>query len=311
MRSYKIESYLPEATFLSGKDARFCRAAFEDCFVIDVHNNLNVIASLRGGNDIEFSMADAANLLTVFDGEKEFLTLPSHTGTLLVYPAWKRLGLALAFLLKEGVEEVEKSYQNAKRYAFSTVFNTDNNKDEINQRLNLEAKLCALEFYRDRLFGNKRETNVVAQILMIANLMGCHLHEMFLTRTNATLDEFEIERLGAYLCCVFMTMRRDNGKVSASDKNDENTDLFTHVPQEYGIRIQQSVRESVTKETAFDLPSKSDIACFENHPAFANYKIEQTDGAVRLRLSIKQKAILSSFSQVGKEQEITLTIFPL
>jgi hypothetical protein len=106
-------------------------------------------------------------------------------------------------------------------------------------------------------------------------------------------------------------MRRYNGKVSASDKNDENTDLFTHVPQEYGIRIQQSVRESVTKETAFDLPSKSDIACFENHPAFANYKIEQTDGAVRLRLSIKQKAILSSFSQVGKEQEITLTIFPL
>ena len=311
MRSYKIESYLPEANFLSGKDARFCRAAFEDCFVIDVHNNLNVIASLRGGNDIEFSMADAANLLTVFDGEKEFLTLPSHTGTLLVYPAWKRLGLALAFLFKEDAKTIENTYQNAKRYAFSTVFNTDNNKDEINQRLNLEAKLCTLEFYRDRLFGNKCETNVVAQILMIANLMGCHLHEMSLTRTNATLDEFEIERLGAYLCCVFMTMRRYNGKVSASDKNDENTDLFTHVPQEYGIRIQQSVRESVTKETAFDLPSKSDIACFENHPAFANYKIEQTDGAVRLRLSIKQKAILSSFSKVGKEQEITLTIFPL
>lgn len=310
MRSYKIESYVPENSFLSGKDARFCRAAFEDCFVLDLHNGPAIIASCRGTEQIEASMADTAALLTLFDGKNEFLILPSSRGTLLIYPAWPRLGLALAFLLKEDVEEVEKSYQNAKRYAFSQIFETDGNT-EINQRLNLEAKLCTLEFYRDRLFGNKRETNVVAQILMIANLMGCHLHEMSLTRTNATLDEFEIERLGAYLCCVFMTMRRYNGKVSASDKNDENTALFTHVSQEYGIRIQQSVRESITKETAFDLPSKSDIACFENHPAFANYKIEQTDGAVRLRLSIKQKAILSAFSQVGKEQEITLTIFPL
>ena len=310
MRSYKIESYVPEATFLSGKDARFCRAAFEDCFVLDLHNSPTVIASCRGAEQIKTSMADTAALLTLFDGRNEFLTLPSSQGTLLIYPAWPRLGLALAFLLKEEVEEVEKSYQNAKRYAFSQVFETDGST-EINQRLNLETKLCTLEFYRDRLFGNKRETNVVAQILMIANLMGCRLHEMSLARTNVTLNEFEIERLSAYLCCIFMTMRRYNGKVSASDKNDENTALFTHVPQEYGISVQQSVRVGVSRSAAFDVPNEHDFANFVTHPAFVNYKIEQADGAICLRLPLKQKTLLSSFSKVGKEQEITLTIFPL
>ena len=163
MRSYKIESYVPEATFFSGKDARFCRAAFEDCFVLDLHNGPAIIASCRGTEQIETSMADTAALLTLFDGKNEFLILPSSRGTLLVYPAWPRLELALAFLLKEGVEEVEKSYQNAERYAFSQIFERDGNT-EINQRLSLEAKLCALRFYTNRLFGVERETNITAQI---------------------------------------------------------------------------------------------------------------------------------------------------
>lgn len=310
MRSYKIESYVPEASFLSGKDARFCRAAFEDCFVLDFHNGPAIIASCRGTEQIEASMADTAALLTLFDGKNEFLILPSSRGTLLIYPAWPRLELALAFLLKEDVEEVEKSYQNAKRYAFSQIFETDGDT-EINQRLNLEAKLCALEFYRDRLFGNKRETNVVAQILMISNLTGCKLHEMSLSRTNVTLDEREMEMLSAYLCCVFMTMRRYNGKVTTTDKTEENTDFLTHVPQEYGLQIQQSVREIATRPTNFDLPSQADISSFATHPAFKNYKIEESGGVFRLCLSLKQKTFLSSIAARGNGQELILTLFPL
>ena len=318
MRSYKIESYVPEETFLAGKDARFCRAAFEDCFAVDVHNHFDIIAACRNGNLIGKSLADAfslslsnvANLLHLFDGDSEFLALPCPNGTLLVYPAWPRIGIALAFLLKEDIKEVEKSYQNAKRYAFFKVFETDGNA-EINQQLNLEAKICALEFYRNRLFGNKRETNAVAQILMIANLMGCRLHEMSVSRINATLDELETESLGAYLCCVFMTMRRYNGKISTSAEGEENTSILTHVPQEYGIRIQQTVRQRVTKQTAFDLPARSDIACFANHPAFADYKTEDGDNSFCVHLPIKQKMHLSAYAMVGREQEITLTLFLL
>ena len=84
MRSYKIESYVPEETFLAGKDARFCRAAFEDCFAVDVHNHFDIIAACRKGNLIGKSLADAfslslsnvANLVHLFDGDSEFLALP-------------------------------------------------------------------------------------------------------------------------------------------------------------------------------------------------------------------------------------------
>ena len=318
MRSYKIESYVPENSFLSGKDARFCCAAFEDCFTVDARNHFGIIAACRKGDFVGKSLADAfslslsdvANLLHLFEGDGEFLALPCPNGTLLVYPAWPRLGLALAFLLTEGIGEVEKSYQNAKRYAFSTVFEADGNA-EINQRLNLEAKLCILNFYRDRLFGDKRETNVMAQILMIANLVGCRLHEVSVSRINVKLDELETERLGAYLCCVFMTMRRYNGKISTSAETDENTSILTHVPQEYCIRIQQSVRQRHTRPTAFDLPTRSDIACFANHPAFADYKTEESDNSVCMHFPIKQKTHLSAYTTLGREQEITLTLFLL
>ena len=309
MRSYKIESYVPEENFLRGKDARFCRAAFEDCFVVDVHKGIQVIASTRGEKNLEVSMADAANLLTRERGKKEILMLPSSRGTLLFYPAWQSLGLALAFFLPESPKEVEKAYQNAKRYAFSMVFNNEAD-EENNQNQQLETKLCVLDFYINSLFGDKRETNITAQILMLANLIGCRLHETIVSRMNINFDEREAEKISAFLCCVFMTMRRYNGRISTYDETADNSLNSTHAPQEYGICIQQSIKERITKTTPFDVPKQTDVANFITHPAFANYRIEEADGAIRMHLPVKQKAVLSSVSVRGREQEITRTLFP-
>ena len=308
MRSYKIESYVPEENFLSGKDARFCRTAFEDAFVLDVHTAPTVIASCKGSNKIEFSMADAANLLTVFKSGEGALILPCpNGGTLLVYPAWRHLEMALAFLVKERPDEVEKAYQNAQRHAFSATFATE----ETNQISSLETKLCVLEFYRKHLFGDKRQTNVTAQILMLANLLGCHLHEMSVSRVNVSLDECELEKLSAYLACTFMTLRRYNGEVFTSDENDQNTANLTHVSQEYGLYIQQNLRQKIAKPTVFDIPKEADVANFVNHPAFANYKTEKDDKGIRLHLPLRQKAFLSSLPSPIGERELVLTLFPL
>ena len=309
MRSYNIRSYVPEKKLLAGKDAHFCRAAFADCFVIDINNKMKVIASSCEEKKLAFSMVDVATILTLFEGKKKFQILPSPLGTLVVYPAWQYLGLALAFLFQESAEEVEKAYQNAERYAFSSVFQTGEDRENI-PVTDLEAKLCTLQFYMHHIFGAERQSNVSAQILMIANLMGCHLQEMFVSHVNVTLDEQEAEILGAYLCCIFMTMRRYNGHISAAEENDKNPAFSTHVPQKYGIRIQQSIKERLTKPSMFDLPTRSDVADFATHPAFADYRIEETDGTVCMHLPIKQKSFLSSVSVRGGEHEIILTIFP-
>jgi hypothetical protein len=163
------------------------------------------------------------------------------------------------------------------------------------------------------LFGKDRQSNVMAHILMTANLVGCRVHEMSLSRVNITLDEQELERLCAYLFCVFMTMRRYNGKVSAcqEDEKSENAAKSTHVVQKYGLQIQQSVRERIAKSTAFDLPTEADIASFSTHPAFKDYKIEESDGTFRLHLPLRQKALLSSITASGVQKEITLVLFPL
>lgn len=310
MRSYKIKSYLPEESFYQGKDAHFWRAAFADCFVIDLHYGPRVLASCRGNNAMETSMADAAVLLGLFHGSKEFLILPSSRGTMLIYPAWPHLELALAFLLNETPEDVQKACKNAQRYAFSTIFDTDNGRENT-QQTELEAKLFTLQFYMNRLFGDKRETNAAAHILMIANLVGCRLHEMSVLRVNTTLDEREMERLDAYLFCTFMTMRRYNGKVSALPQGEPEQANMQHVMQEYGLRIEQSRKERVKKPTAFDLPTLQDVAPFATHPLFADYKTEEADGVIRLHIPIKQKALLSSITARGEEKEITVVLFPL
>ena len=317
MRSYKIESYVPEESFLLGKDARFCRVAFENCFVIDITNKTSIIATNRTGKLIgeslaktcSLSMADTASLVNLFNGSSEFLMLPCSQGTLLVYPAWQRLGFALAFLLKERIETVEKAYQSASRCAFSAIFNTEE-EPQNNQRMPLKTKLCVLHFYMQHLFGDERQTNLVAQILMTANLMGCRLHETSVTRITVTLDELEFERLGAYLCCAFMTMRRYSGEVSADDEESTgNTANSTHVLQEYGLRIQQSVSQRVESNSVFDLPTKDDVASFTTHPAFRNFKTEEADGIFQLHLSLRQKATLSSVSASKATTELTLVFF--
>ena len=320
MRSFKIESYVPEESFYQGKDARFCRTAYEDCFVIDIENDARILASLRGNCEIgaslvqnmKLSLADAAALFNLFNGTKEFLILPCPAGTLLVFPAWQTLGLALVFFLKENAEEVQKAHQNAQRYAFLDVFEVEEDA-KINQRLRLEQRLCTLLFYMEHLFGVKRQANAMAHVLMIANLVGCHLQETTVLREGLALDENELNTLGAYLFCTFMTMRRYNGRVSATNlpKESENTEILTHVPQEYGLRIQQTVRTRVSKTTQFDLPTKADVANFTAHPAFQNYTAEQTDNGICLHIPLKQTALLSSITARGAEKEITLTIFPL
>ncbi len=309
MRGYKIESYLPEESFYQGKDARFWRAVFEDCFVVDLHNGVNVIASCRGTGAFAFSAAQMATLLTLFNGSKEFLILPSSRGTLLVYPAWPHLELALAFLLNESPKEVQKAYENAQRYAFSALFDASD-EPKNNRGLNIESKLCTLQFYMDALFGAKRQTNAVAHILMIANLVGCHLQEMSISRVKISLDEQKLDRLGAYLFCTFMTMRRYNGKVSALPDREQTHANLQHVSQEYGLRIEQSIKERIAKPTAFDLPSSADVASFAKHPIFKDYIIDENDGAISLHIPLRQKALLSSVSMLATGKELMLTLFP-
>ena len=148
----------------------------------------------------------------------------------------------------------------------------------------------------------------MAHIVMIANLVGCRLHETSLSHMNITLDELELDRLSAYLCCTFMTMRRYNGKILATDQKVEKS---THEPLNYGLKIQQSVRERLTMPTAFDLPTSEDVATFSTHPSFANYQIKESDGTISLHLPLRQKTLLSSIAAHGTQTELTITLFPL
>lgn len=310
MYNYKIESYVPEKSFLSGKDARFCRAAFEDCFVIDLRTPIRIIASCRENNTLDLSMADMAALLMMNGACDKPLMLPCPRGTLLIYPAWQALEMALAFLFKDPIEKIEKAYQNAQRYAFSMIFDTDEQK-ENSLFADLENKLCVLQFYMRNLFGKDRQVIASAHVLMLANLVGCQLHEMSVLRANITLNESELEKLGAFLACTFMTMRRYNGSVLASPKTKENTAFLPYVEQKYGICIEQSMRQSIAKTDAFSLPSPTAFANFITHPVFANYRIEESDGSLRLHIPLNQKAILSSFSARRSRNEMVVLLFPI
>ena len=313
MRNYKIESYVPEKDFLLGKDARFCRVLFEDCFVVDLHGTPTAIASCRGNEALTFSMAKISSLPHVNRASDGPLILPCPQGTLMVYSVWKTLELALVFLLKESPESVEKAYKNAQRYAFSFTFDTGKD-NESTPRIGLEERLCVLNFYMRNLFGEERSTNASAHILMLANLVGCRLHEMSASRVNITLDELELEQLSAYLACAFMTMRRYNGAVSAFAEGDNNLPYRiegSYTEPEYGIRIEQNRVSKTSKATLFDIPTSAGFASFSNHPAFQKYRIEAVEENIRLHLPLRQKVLLSSFSSHCAQNEIVISLFLL
>ena len=105
-------------------------------------------------------------------------------------------------------------------------------------------------------------------------------------------------------------IRRYNGKVVALPDREQTHANLQHVSQEYGLRIEQSIKERIAKPTAFDLPSSADVASFAKHPIFKDYIISENDGVISLHIPLRQKALLSSVSMLAPGKELTLTLFP-
>lgn len=318
MRYFKIEHYVSEETFFQNKDVRTRVAAFADCFVVDIHNNARVLAACCDGtltgcrlpDALELSTRDATALLQLYGAKREPLALACNKGTLLCFPAWRTLGLALVFLLDADLPCVLKSLENAQRYANSPLF------EEAEVLSNapvgaVERQLQTILFYTEQLFGKQRSTDAVAQILMVANLAGCRLHRVAVEQLGVLIRERELEGFLACLLCLFMTMRRFSGHISASDNAAPDHALLRHVSAEYGLCIQQTALPRTRKPIAFDIPAGEDIISFLHHPAFADYTIEATESGICLTLPLGRCAAVFSLSAKAPVRAVRVMLFPV
>ena len=317
MRYFKIQQYVSEDVFFENKNNLLHTAAFADCFVIDIHNDTKILAAYRESAWIEnplwkaFALPESEKcaLANLFHAKQDSLLLACHRGTLLCFPAWKTIGLALVFLLDADLQTVEKCFKNAQRSVNSPLFE----KTETPKTNNGEAiqkQLQTILFYTERLLGKEKEKNVVAQILMIANLAGCKLHKVAVEQISTLIYEREFECFSAYLFCVLLTMRRFSGNISASD-NLGKADFSTHVVPEYGLYIQQTAIPQMQKSTKFDTPTKEDVASFLHHPAFTRYQTEEKNGGICLTLPVGYSKTVFSLSTKTLTRAIKITLFQI
>ena len=130
MRYFKIEQYVSEDVFFENKNDFLHKAAFADCFVVDICNEARILAACRSKpltgrflcDALALSTKDKAALLDLFHAKQTPLTLACDRGTLLCFPAWRSLELALVFLLEADLQTVEKCLKNAPRHANSPLF---------------------------------------------------------------------------------------------------------------------------------------------------------------------------------------------
>lgn len=318
MRYFKIEQYVSEDIFFENKNDLLHKAAFADCFVVDICNEARILAACRSKpltgrflcDALALSAKDKAALLDLFHAKQTPLTLACDRGTLLCFPAWHSLDLSLVFLLEADLQTVEKRLKNAPRHANSPLFQKAEEQELITSQA-IEKQLQTILFYTERLFGKEKEGNVVAQILMIANLVGCKLHKVSVERISTSISERELDSFSAYLFCALLTMRHFSGEISAVDSADQNFDFSAHAVQKYGLRIQQTTLSCVQKSTKFDTPQKEDVASFLHHPAFSAYRIEESEGGVCLTLPIGCGAVVFSLSAKTPTRAVKITLFPI
>ncbi len=315
----KVKSYVPENTFFEAKEAHVRRRAFSNCLVVNLVDGARIVAGLQASTPVgrslfdvfSFSDENAKAFSGIFSDTKTPLLFPCQNGSLLAVGAWPRLQLALVFCLDEKMEIAQRAYQNAQRRAFSNE-HTLGQQGCVNEEENAEKGICEILHYVRHLFGEECEKGVAAQVLMIANLMGCRLHEISATCARLRVSDWDLQRMGAYLTCVFMTLRRFGGNVGVFEENaDEKAVFSTHAPQQaYGLCIEQNTQRLHTEKNNAR-PSTELFESFATLPCFSDLEIETKEEGFTLHLPLYRGGPLGAVPFMGRARTLSFTFFPI
>ena len=219
---YQIDSYLPEISFLDGKQERSTRVCTERCAVLDVGNATRILAS-RGKALTVGDSFYAATSMTESEQRQFQAALAKHRrffirvgqAPLLVLADWySAVGLCLVILPSSSPAAIRAALQATGRTDIVDLLGENLEKALIRERRKAYTHLSELLHYVDALF----EPCIPASRLFqtVAAFAGCHTAQYRLTAT-----EDEIGHLGShavsFLLCAFLSIRSTCGTVEACE----------------------------------------------------------------------------------------------
>lgn len=223
------------------------------------------------------------------------LMLPCQSATLFLFSDWyASTGLLLAVRIQTEYTTAKKILDNLTRPRFFEEDPTQKAQDRVSEK---EAEAVEeLLYYTDRIFAEDSDATPMMQTHLLANFAGCRLDQLDLNAAFPFPDKMVKDRYSAFLLCIFLTLRKTGGTVSAKEnqqnvgKVQEEITAGSHAELAFSITQKELSRE----KTDFDLPihrSKAPrfLFPFMELPCFRSFKLEQSDGALRFEMTARHQ----------------------
>lgn len=223
--SEQIKAYVPEFLMTDGKQENAVRVCREDCFIVDPADRFRILG-WRTDTPVTAQHLTAARVLPT--SELHFLeSALTRSRRVLLMGRDRRPFLVFGELLPTtGILTVLSPYADAADVARMlhrmgrTDFAVTPSLGEISHMPSPEddalyEQLCELFFYTDRMFAPAAQIGLRTRTHLIANFAGCVLDDVAVPLDSLACSDAEQDRLIAFLLCAFLSLRTQDGGVSA------------------------------------------------------------------------------------------------
>lgn len=298
----KIQGYVPEATLFQSKQGQECRIFHNDCAIINAKDHFRILAERGFGGTVGLSFlkalsleADAVKELEAFPlSNRPALLLPTKDASLFLFSGWySATGLLLAVRISKEYETIKKHLKNAAR---PSILEGISNSDSHGCATEDPAEpLEELLFYTERIFSEGDTDTPMMQTHLLANFAGCRLNQLDLPATSPFPDKTIRDRYSAFLLCLFLTLRKTGGAVSAKEHSENVGKVQDSIREDSPADLAFSItQEEVSSEkTDFDFSaaptSPRFLFPFMELSCFQSFKLEQSDGALRFEMTASRR----------------------
>ena len=297
-----INAYVPEIDFTKEKQTAPSRAHREDVAVIAPSEGYHVLACRMqepaNGDTLsalwKIEPAEMNFLETALSSSKRVILRTQDRAVLILGDPLSASGTLLAIRPQVRAEQVCRFFGQREALGFaisptltpSTSLPTEQEEEQL-----LELTFCLTRILDP---AETASCSVIGQ--RIAHFVGCDTTGFPLPSDEPTVAESDRKRLTAFLLCVFLALRSQNGSLTLGNGASDTTAIRCRV--EYAADDGESVSE---------LPDDPCLA-FRNFRAFQNFtvRVNQNRLILDLRLSLQEKE--KTLHSLSPTQRVRITL---
>ena len=268
----QIDSYLPELSFLDGKQERTARTSAECCAVVDLNASARILAARGGalsvGNSLYTSLSMRSTEQKCFADalaeHRRFLLCAGQTPILVLADWLPSTGFCLVILPNASPAAVRAAMQGLERTDIVDLLGPDLGRAPLAERREAHAHLLDILRYTDRILSPHTPPRHL--LYASAAFAGCYAVQCSTDKADGV--ESLGERTSAFLLCTLLSIRAVSGALESGEMRN--------------FPVRATLQYTTPTQCAKDMPFPFlQAGCFEG------YRIAQRGNAYVLTLPEK------------------------